>query len=120
MRKYRNGALLLIGILLLFAAMAAGCAKRPPVPYQQLQISDSEESKGYDVYLYIAIQGEVTERDVEDLLKWFDEVKYPEVNTIAVYVWRNPQAALMGMTGDLMASLVVNRSEGQYDLTINR
>ena len=96
----------------------AGCSPRPPVPYQQLQIQDSEEAQGYDVYLYIAISPRTPDDKVEALLKWFDQVKYPSVDKMRVFAWGNPQSALTNSMGDLIGSLNVDRKNGVYELTV--
>lgn len=99
----------------------SGCGPKPPIPYQMLQIQDSEEAEGYDIYLYVAIPPDKKDRiytpeQVEELLKWFDEVKYPTVNKMAVFVWKNPQAALMGNSDLLVGSLKVDRSAGIFEI----
>lgn len=106
-----------IGLIILLAGIA-GCGPRPPVRYQQLQIQDSEESRGFDIYLYVAVRPGTTEEQVEALLKWFDTVKYPSVKTMKVFVWTNPQSALINATGDLAGSLYVDREKGIYELNV--
>ncbi len=111
-------------ILLLVAVVStaiSGCGPKSPIPYQPLQIQDSEEAKGYDIYLYIAIPPDKGDRiytpeQIEELLKWFDEVKYPTVNKMAIFVWKNPQAALMGNSDFLVGSLIVDRSGGIFEI----
>jgi hypothetical protein len=99
-------------------SILSGCGPIPPIPYQQLQVQDTEQAQGYDVYLYIAVTKDRTPQQIESLLKWFDSVKYPSVNKMAVFVWNNPQAALMGSSADLVGSLDVDRGAGKYDLTV--
>ncbi len=96
----------------------SGCGPSPPIPYRQLQIQHTEEAEGYDVYLYASIGKGWTPEEIEALLKWFDEVKYPQVNKMKVVLWTNPQGALMMNTGDMAGSLTVDREAGIYELTI--
>jgi hypothetical protein len=116
----------LIPFFLVTILAYAGCSPTPPIPYQQLQIQDSEESQGYDVYLYVAINTQDIPEEsnlnakVEELLKWFEQVKFPKANKIKVYIWRNPQSALMNNTGDLLGSIYVDRANAIYELTVNR
>ncbi len=105
--------------LALIAGFAYGCGPRPPVAYQQLQIQDTEESRGYDVYLYISVNRALPASDVTALLEWFRDVRYADQNKIAIYVWDNPQAALVGAMGDMVASLEVDRKAGIDNLKVN-
>ena len=81
-------------LLLVPVAALSGCGPKPPVKFQTLQIQDSDLSRGYDMYQFVSIHPDTSDEDVETLLKWFDEVKYPAANKIGIYVWNNPQAAL--------------------------
>lgn len=97
--------LLAIGLLLI-----SGCGPRPPIPYQQLQVQDSSESVGYDVYMYVAVEKGLAAGDVEDLLEWFRDVKFPEENKIRILVWNNPQSALISAMGDKVGEMTVDRA----------
>ena len=101
---------------ILLAAAVIGCSPRPPIPYQQLQIQDSEEDQGYDVYLYVAVEKGLPEGDVVGLLEWFRDVKFPEVNKIKIFVWDNPQSALINAMGDMVATLDVDREKGVNEI----
>ena len=115
----RSKQFLLYSLVVLISLMVwYGCGPKPPIDYQTLQIQDSEESRGYDIYLYIAVPKETKDEDIEKLLKWFDEVKYPQVKTMRVFVWDNPQAALMSAMGDLVGSLYVDRTKGIFEITV--
>lgn len=116
--KYRQ---LLTGILLfIVGTLLISCGPKPPIDYQQLQIADSEEAAGYDVYLYVAVKPDkASKENIENLLKWFEEMKYPNVKKMAIFVWTNPQSALMGATGDLAGSLRVDREKGLRELMVN-
>jgi len=111
-----------IGIALLIITVAnflfCGCGPRPPVAYQQLQIQDAEEAKGYDVYLYVAIDRETPRDKVESLLKWFDQVKFLKAKKIRIFVWDNPQAALMNSEGNILGTLNVDREKGIFELNV--
>jgi len=113
LRKFTIPALLLL-VLGFTAVSVTGCAPQPPIPYQQLQVQDSGEAAGFDVYLYIAVKKELPEGDVVGLLEWFRDVKFPEENKIKVFVWTNPQSALIGGMGDMIATLDVDR-ENEID-----
>lgn len=99
-------------IPILLAAAVIGCSPQPPIPYQQLQVQDTEEDQGYDVYLYVAVDKGLPEGDVVGLLEWFRDVKFPEVNKIKIFVWDNPQSALINAMGDMIATLEVDREKG--------
>lgn len=109
--------------LISIQVVLSGCGPRPPMAYQTLQIQDSEESQGYDVYLYVAVdprdlKPETKNAQIEALLKWFDEMKYPQVNKMRVFVWDNPQSALMNSSGNLVGTLNVDRANGVYELNV--
>jgi hypothetical protein len=106
-------------MLMLLTVLNTGCGPRPPVDYQQLQIQDTEESQGYDVYLYVAINPNSKRGEIEALLKWFDEVKFAKVNKMRVFVWDNPQAALINNLSDLMGSINVDRSNKIFELVVS-
>ena len=108
----------LLPIALVLLTTVAGCGPQPPVDYQQLQIQDSEESRGYDVYLYVAVKPNTPDDEIEALLKWFDTARYPQVNKMKVFVWDNPQAALISSAGNLVGTLNVDRSHGIYELNV--
>jgi hypothetical protein len=109
--------------LILVQGTLSGCGPRPPIPYQTLQIQDSDESRGYDIYLYVAVdpkslKPETKDAQIEALLKWFDEMKYPQVKRMRVFVWDNPQGALMNNSGDLVGTLNVDRANGVFELNV--
>lgn len=109
--------------LISLLGVLSGCGSRPPLAYQTLQIQDSEESQGYDVYLYVAVdprslKPETKDAQIEALLKWFDEMKYPQVNKMRVFVWDNPQSALMNNSGNLVGTLNVDRANGVFELNV--
>lgn len=108
-----------LATLVIGCAFCTGCGPRPPVSYQQLQVQDSEEAEGFDVYMYVAVSPKTTPEEVESLLKWFDEVKFPNVNKMRIFVWDNPQAALIGAMGDLVGSLDLDREKGKLDITVS-
>ncbi len=99
-------------VLILLAGIMQGCGPRPPIPYQQLQVQDAEESRGYDIYMYVAVSKGLSAGEVESLLEWFRDEKFPEQNRIRIFVWDNPQAALLMAQGDLIATLAVDREAG--------
>jgi hypothetical protein len=109
-------------IFIIFAAgisaLIIGCGPRPPVSYQQLQIQDSSESQGYDIYMYISVKPGLNASQVEGLLKWFRDVKFPTQNKIKILVWDNPQAALMSAMGDNIGSLTVDRANGIDEIKV--
>jgi len=109
----------ILAVIALTAGIVTGCGPRPPIPYQQLQVQDTEESQGYDVYLYVAVRPGLTESQVEGLLVWFRDVKYPAADKMRVFVWDNPQAALLSTMGDLVGSLTVDREQGIDKIDIN-
>ncbi|HEX9746067.1 MAG TPA: hypothetical protein VGB30_11640 [bacterium] len=111
---------LIIAILAAIPAviLAISCSPAPPIAYQQLQISDSEESEGYDVYMYVAVDKASTADEVTNLLNWFENVKYPDVNRMAIFVWTNPQGALINADGDLAGSIEIDRAEGKRQIRI--
>jgi hypothetical protein len=116
----RSAAVIIAPVILMFmTVLNLGCGPQPPVDYQQLQIQDSEESQGYDVYLYVAIKPGTKRADIESLLKWFDEVKFAKVNKVKVFVWDNPQAALINNASDLMGSLNVDRANKVFELMVS-
>ncbi|MFH1675670.1 MAG: hypothetical protein ABIC40_01510, partial [bacterium] len=120
--KILTGSGLLIALIAI-TALIAGCEPTPPVSFQPLQVQDSEEAQGYDIYLYIAvpktIKGkEITDDQIKELLKWFDEVKYPSVNKIRIFVWDNPQSALINATGDMVGSLNIDREKKIFELRV--
>jgi len=102
-------AILIAGILCL-----SGCGEKPPVPYQQLQVQDMDETQGWDIYMYIAVTPGKSEEEITQLLEWFRDVKYAEVNRIQIQVWDNPQSALISAMGDMVATLKVDR-ENEID-----
>ena len=53
------------------------------------------------------------------LLEWFRDVKFAEVNKMRIFVWDNPQSALIGATGDMVGSLDVDRENGINRIDIN-
>lgn len=110
-------AFLLIAIPL---SIATSCGPRSPVPYQPLQVQDSEEAEGWDVYMYVAIDPDrIDSEGVEELLEWFRDVRFPEENRIRIFVWDNPQSALMNATADMVGSLEVDREEGVDEITVD-
>ena len=112
---------IIVAASILAVLFLGGCGPNPPVPYQQLQIQDTEETHGYDVYMYVAVdpaKGYDTPDKVRELLKWFNEVKYPNQNKIKIFVWRNPQSALMNATGDIVGTLTVNRSTNNVSIDV--
>ena len=100
-------------ILLIALVQITGCGPNPPVQFQELQVQDTEASEGYDVYLFVAINKPgnqpTTAEDVTALLEWFRDVRFADVNKIKVFVWSNPQAALIMASGDLMGEMTVDR-----------
>jgi hypothetical protein len=98
--------------VLIFAI--AGCGDKSPVPYQQLQVQSAEDSQGWDVYMYIAVDPEVPPEDLTKLLEWFRDVRFADQNKIQVFIWDNPQSAIISAMGDMVASLTVDR-EAQID-----
>lgn len=104
-------------VLALMLPIIAGCGPKPPVEYQQLQIQDAEESRGFDVYMYVAVKPETTTAKVEALLKWFNEVKFPTAKKMRIYVWNNSAAALMNSSGNLVGSLNVDRDNNIVEIT---
>ncbi|HDS31132.1 MAG TPA: hypothetical protein ENN67_08830 [Firmicutes bacterium] len=111
----------LVKIVIALAAVLllnTGCGPTPPFPYQPLVIQDTEESHGYDVYLYVSVTKDKKPEDIRVLLKWFDEEKFPTTNKMKIFVWNNPQAALMGNPADLVGTLNVDRAEGVFEMKI--
>jgi hypothetical protein len=108
---------ILLFVLLLIFPLIAGCSPKPPVEYQQLQIQDSEEANGFDVYLYVAVKPDTPQDKVESLLKWFNEVKFAKAKKMRIYVWNNPAAALMNSSGNLVGSLNVDRGANVIEIT---
>ncbi len=100
-----TGALFLLSIIL----FASGCGPQPPVPYQELQVQDTEASEGWDVYLFVAIDRNSTAEEVTTLLEWFRDDRFADVNRIRIFIWNNPQAALMMGSGDLMGEITTDR-----------
>jgi hypothetical protein len=112
---------IIVAMAIFILAVSIGCSPRSPIPYQTLQIQDSEEAQGYDVYLYVSVNPnpeKTTDANLEALLKWFEQVKYAKSNKIKVYIWGNPQSALMNNTGDLLGTINVNRQNSIYELTV--
>jgi len=98
----------------------SGCGPKPPVPYQPLQVQDTEEASGWDVYMYIAIDPNAVDSDeVRRLLGWFRDVRFADQNKIMIFVWNNPQSALMNAMGDLAGTLRVDRGENIDEIVIN-
>jgi len=108
--------ILLTGIIIL---LLTGCGPKPPVRYQQLTIQDSEEARGWDIYLYVAVEPGQPSGDIESLLEWFRDVKFPESNRIKIFVWDNPQSALTNSMGDMIATLTVDREAGIDEIEIH-
>ncbi|MCK4720645.1 hypothetical protein KAU08_08295 [bacterium] len=101
-----------ISLLLIPVILTAGCGPGPPMPYQTLQIQDSSEAEGYDIYLYIAVKPGLPLGEVGELLEWLRDVKFADQNKIKIYVWDNPQAAMLSAMGDNIAVLFVDRENG--------
>ena len=112
MFPWKKSFVLLFALIGLVALVLTGCGPRPPIPYQTLQVQDSGESAGYDVYMYIAVTKEIPSGDVTALLEWFRDVKFSDVNSIKIFVWNNPQSALINAMGNMIATLDVNREDG--------
>jgi hypothetical protein len=118
--KIAKYALLATLLLIIPLFMLSGCGPKPPVPYQQLQVQDTEEASGWDVYLYIAVNpNSVNSEEVRRLLEWFRDVRFANANRIMIYVWDNPQSALMNAMGNLVGTLKVDRGENIDEIVIN-
>lgn len=116
---YKREKTILIPLLILAGLLLSyGCGPRPPISYQTLQVQDSTESRGYDVYMYVAVDKELASGQVEDLLEWFRDVKYPDQNKIKILVWDNPQAALISAMGDNIGVLEVDRANGIDEIRV--
>lgn len=101
-----------LSLLLIPVILTVGCGPKPPLPYQQLQVQDSSEGEGYDIYLYISVKPGLPLGDIGELLEWFRDVKFADQNKIKIYVWDNPQAALLSAMGSNIAVLNVDRENG--------
>lgn len=114
----KNSIYHLLIFMAIFAMTETGCGPKPPVQYQQLQIQDTTESEGYDIYLFVAVKRDTPDEKVEALLQWFRDVKYPQVKKMKVFVWNNPQGALMLNTGDLVGTIRVDRENNISEIMI--
>lgn len=112
MPQQKKILILLLSLLLIPVIFLAGCGPKPPIHFQQLQIQDSSEAEGYDVYLYISVEPGLPLGDVGELLEWLRDVKFADQNKIKIYVWDNPQAAMLSAMGDNIAVLNVDRENG--------
>jgi hypothetical protein len=56
---------------------------------------------------------------VRRLLEWFRDVRFANANRIMIYVWDNPQSALMNAMGNLVGTLKVDRGENIDEIVIN-
>lgn len=112
MRQQKKILMLSLYLLLIPVFLIAGCGPNPPIHYQQLQIQDYTETEGYDIYLYISVKPGLAQGEVGELLDWFRDVKFADQNKIKIYVWDNPQAAILSALGNNIAVLNVDRENG--------
>ncbi len=112
MPKQKKLLLLSISLLLIPLFLITGCGPKPPLHFQTLQIQDSSVSEGYDIYLYISVEPGLPQGEVSELLEWLRDVKFADQNKIKIYVWDNPQAAMLSAMGDNIAVLFVDRENG--------
>lgn len=112
MPRQKKILMLSISLLLISVFLITGCGPKPPLHFQPLQIQDSSEAEGYDIYLYIAVEPGLPQGDVSELLEWFRDVKFADQNKIKIFVWDNPQAAIVSAMGNNIAVLIVDRENG--------
>ena len=114
---------LLVAVTALFfcAAVSMGCEESggPPYKVQNVNIAEDYVSEGYDVYQVVAFppsaniptKGKyITRRMVEDVLDYYEE-KYKDQERVKIMVFRDPAAAMQGVSDLAFAELEMLNGE---------